>query len=69
MINFTSPPSYSRLGVGLGREVIGPDGKVVDTFSYFVFKVFHLISSATLGFGGIYHAERLDSQILKLFYI
>ena len=69
MINFTSPPSYSRLGVGLGREVIGPDGEVIDTFSYFVFRVFHLIFSAALDFGGIYHAERLDSQNLILFYI
>ncbi|CBI33104.3 unnamed protein product, partial [Vitis vinifera] len=62
MINFTSLPSYSRLGVG-------PDGEVIDTFSYFVFGVFHLIFSAALDFGGIYHAEKLDSQNLILFYI
>ncbi|KAM3697353.1 hypothetical protein ACJW31_06G106100 [Castanea mollissima] len=47
--NFTYPPSYSRLGVG-------PSGVVIDTFPYFVSKVLHLISSAVLAFGSIYHA-------------
>ncbi|KAI7742717.1 LOW QUALITY PROTEIN: hypothetical protein M8C21_018501 [Ambrosia artemisiifolia] len=42
------PPSYSRFG--------GPGGEVIDTFSYFVSGVLHLISSTVLGFGGIYHA-------------
>ncbi|KAL2899371.1 Photosystem II CP43 reaction center protein [Bienertia sinuspersici] len=36
-------------GVGPGREVI-------NTFPYFVSEGLHLISSAVLGFGGIYHA-------------
>nr|VDC96199.1 unnamed protein product [Brassica rapa] len=31
-------------------------GEVIDTFPYFVSGVFHLISSAVLGFDGIYHA-------------
>ncbi|CAN6454003.1 unnamed protein product [Victoria cruziana] len=35
---------------------VGPGGEVVDTFPYFVSRVLHLISSAVLGFGGIYHA-------------
>ncbi|KAB2097004.1 hypothetical protein ES319_A01G141600v1, partial [Gossypium barbadense] len=48
-INFTSPPSYSRLGGRSWREVI-------DTFPYFVSGVLHLISFAVLGFGDIYHA-------------
>ena len=47
--NFTYPPSYSRLGVS-------PGGEVIYTFPYFVSKVLHLISSAVLGFGSIYQA-------------
>jgi len=35
---------------------VGPGGEI-NTFPYFV-GVLHLISSAVLGFGGIYHAVR-----------
>jgi photosystem II CP43 chlorophyll apoprotein len=43
---------------------VGPGGEITDVYSYFVIGVLHLISSAILGLGGIYHAifgpERLE---------
>lgn len=44
-------PNLARLGFG-----VGAGGKIVDTYPYFQIGVIHLISSAFLGFGGIFHS-------------
>lgn len=52
-------PHLTTLGFG-----VGSGGEVMSTYPYFVIAVLHLISSAVLGAGGVYHAL-IGPEVLK----
>ena len=53
-------PNLARLGYGVGQG-----GVVVDTYPFFVIGVLHLVSSAFLGAGGIFHVLKGPKQLEK----
>jgi photosystem II CP43 chlorophyll apoprotein len=55
-------PHVATLGFG-----VGAGGQVVDIFPFFAIAVLHLVGSAVLGLGGIYHALRGPDKLPGFF--
>lgn len=53
-------PNLARLGLG-----VGAGGKIVDTYPYFAVGAIHLISSAFLAFGGIFHSLKGSATLAE----
>ncbi|AFY30756.1 photosystem II reaction center protein CP43 [Calothrix sp. PCC 7507] len=55
-------PHIATLGIGVGRG-----GEITDIFPFFAIAVAHLIGSAVLGIGGLYHALRGPEKLAGFF--